>query len=292
MEKIITGNVSDHYDAYKIIRFKSYDQGVMWLDGDLALLAAGFEYPVEELRNIIENLERQVDEMADTVRQLYQTELDRVLKEKKFTFAIIGCSFSSEYLSYFNVIRRVLSDYPDIQVIDGAVTAETVPQTVEHIYNRVLRYKPDISSLFMGINDMRRNLDVYSKNNVSPQEFQRDMRYLTKMLRRSGDVILHTLTPCNIAAQEQSSLDRRWTYRIDDWDIYNGIIRRIADEECCVLNDQTAYLRDFNGVVNIPENGLHITREAQEFLAIHFMRTFLNTVETHFLVPTQHLMKR
>lgn len=189
MEKIITGNVSDHYDAYKIIRFKSYDQGVMWLDGDLALLAAGFEYPVEELRNIIENLERQVDEMADTVRQLYQTELDRVLKGKKFTFAIIGCSFSSEYLSYFNVIRRVLSDYPDIQVIDGAVTAETVPQTVEHIYNRVLRYKPDISSLFMGINDMRRNLDVYSKNNVSPQEFQRDI-VTNRLLANRWDVKL------------------------------------------------------------------------------------------------------
>lgn len=282
MEKTITGNVSDHYDAYKVIRFKSYDQGVMWLDGDLELLSVGFEYPVEELRGIVEKLEQQVDEMANIVRCQYRSELDRVLKNRKFSLAIIGCSFSSEYLSYFNVIRRVLADYPDIQIIDGAVTAETVPQTLEHIYNRVLRYKPDISSIFMGINDMRRNLDVYSKNNVSPREFQRDMRYLTKMLRSSGDVILHTLTPCNIAVQENSSLDRRWTYRVDDWDIYNDIIRRIADEECCTLNDQTAFLKNFHGVVNIAENGLHITREAQEFLAIHFMRTFLDTVETHF----------
>lgn len=282
MKKMITGNVSDYYDAYKVIRFKSYDQGIMWLDGNLKLLSTAFEYPEEELREIIGKLELQVDDMAAKVREVYKDELDRVLKNRKFRFAIIGCSFSSEYLSYFNVVRRILADYPDIQVIDGAVTAETVPQTVEHIYNRVLRHKPDISSLFMGINDMRRNLDVYSKNNVSPAEFRRDMCYLTKMLKHSGDVILHTLTPCNIAVQEESSLDRRWTYRVDDWDVYNGIIRQVADEESCVLNDQAAYLKDFQGVVNIPENGLHITREAQEFLAIRFMQTFLRTVETHF----------
>ena len=31
------GNISDYYDAYTNIRFKSYDQGVMWMENNLRL---------------------------------------------------------------------------------------------------------------------------------------------------------------------------------------------------------------------------------------------------------------
>ena len=76
--------------------------------------------------------------------------------------------------------------------------------------------------------------------------------------------------------------DKRWTYRIDDWDVFNGVIREIAEVKNCVLNDQTENLKAFEGDVNIPENGLHLTKEAQEFLAKHFMKVLLDTVETMF----------
>ena len=54
------GNVSDYYDAYTNIRFKSYDQGVMWMEDNLPLLSIGFDYEQEELRGIIADLNRQV----------------------------------------------------------------------------------------------------------------------------------------------------------------------------------------------------------------------------------------
>lgn len=277
------GNVSDNYDAYMNIRFKSYDQGVMWLENNPHLISIGFGYEEETIQRIISDLEEKVNNMAETVRDVYGKKMDRILSGRQFKFAIIGCSFSSEYLSYFNVIKKVLEPYEGIEIIDAGVTAETVPQTVEHIYNRVLKYKPDISSLYMGINDMRRNGDVYSKNNVAPKEFYRDMNYLVKVLKLSGsEVILHTLTPCNIVAQERGVIDKRWTYRIDDWDVYNGIIYELADINGCVLNDQTKHLEEFGGVVNIPENGLHMTGEAQQFLALRFMDIFLETVKNKY----------
>lgn len=276
-------NVSDYYDAYTNIRFKSYDQGVMWMEDDPALLAAGFDYEETELRDIIADLNRQSAEMADVVRAVHGRRIEEILKGKQFTFAIIGCSFSSEYLSYVNVVTQLLKPYSGITVIDAAVTAETMPQTIAHIYNRVLKYGPDISSVYMGINDMRRNRDVYTKNNVSPREFCRDMNYLTDVLCGCGSqVILHTLTPCNIPNQERGVSDKRWTYRIDDWDVFNGIIREIAEVKNCVLNDQSKKLTDFHGKVNIPENGLHLTKEAQEFLAIQFMDVLLETVRTKY----------
>lgn len=274
------GNVSDCYDAYTNIRFKSYDQGVMWMEDNLSLLSIGFDYEQEELRGIIADLNRQVKKMTVTVKKEHEQAMKRILTGKKFKFAVIGCSFSSEYLSYVNVVTELLKDYPDIEIIDAAVTAETVPQTMAHIYNRVLRYKPDLCSLYMGINDMRRNQDVYTKNNVSPREFERDMNYITDVLKTCGSqIILHTLTPCNIPAQERGVSDKRWTYRIDDWDKFNAIIREIAEIKNCILNDQTEYLKGFAGTVNIPENGLHLTEEAQEFLAVRFMDTLLKTVK-------------
>ena len=274
------GNVSDCYDAYTNIRFKSYDQGVMWMENNLKLLSIGFDYEQDELRGIIEDLNRQVKKMTVTVKEKYEEAMKKILTGKKFKFAVIGCSFSSEYLSYVNVVTELLKDYPDIEIIDAAVTAETVPQTMAHIYNRVLRHKPDLCSLYMGINDMRRNQDVYTKNNVSPREFERDMNYITDVLKACGSqIILHTLTPCNIPAQEQGVSDKRWTYRIDDWDKFNAIIREIAEIKNCILNDQTEYLKGFAGTVNIPENGLHLTEEAQEFLAVRFMDTLLKTVK-------------
>lgn len=281
MSKI--GNVSDHYDTYTNIRFKSYDQGVMWMEEDPHLLSIGFGYDEDEIAQTIDTLNRQVDDMAGVLRASYGSRMDQLLTGKSFKFAIIGCSFSSEYLSYFNVVERLLEPYEGIQVIDAGVTAETVPQTVEHIYNRVLKYKPDISSLYMGINDMRRNGDVYTKNNVSPREFYRDMDYLIHALKHCGsEVILHTLTPCNILAQERGVIDKRWTYRIDDWDIYNGIVKELADVNNCPLNDQMKNLESFDGEVNIPENGLHLTWQAQQFLAAHFLEVFLDTVSNKF----------
>lgn len=278
------GNVSDHYDAYTNIRFKSYDQGVMWMEDNIPLLAKGFDYTEEEIFRIICDLKRQAGKMAEAVRAEYGERMEKVLTGRKFRFAIIGCSFSSEYLSYVNVVTELLrKDYPEIEIIDAAVTAETVPQTLAHLYNRVLKYQPQLCSLYMGINDMRRNRDVYTKNNVSPKEFDRDMRYITDMLKNCGSqVILHTLTPCNIPAQERGVSDKRWTYRIDDWDVFNGIIREIAEVKNCVLNDQTLHLKQFTGEVNIPENGLHLTKEAQAFLAKYFMEVLLDTVETLF----------
>ena len=65
---------------------------------------------------------------------------------------------------------------------------------------------------------------------------------------------------------------------MDDWDLYNGIIRDVAEMNCCVLNDQTEYLKEFHGPVNIRENGLHLTADAQVFLAIKFMETMLNAI--------------
>lgn len=281
MKKI--GNVSDCYDVYTNIRFKSYDQGVMWMEDDPELLSVGFDYEEEELRQIITKLSRQVSEMEEAVKAVHGEKMQQILTGKKFKFAIIGCSFSSEYLSYINVVTELLKSYEGIEMIDAAVTAETVPQTMAHIYNRVLRHRPDICSLYMGINDMRRNRDVYTKNNVSPGEFCRDMNYLVDMLRSCGSqIILHTLTPCNIPAQERGVSDKRWTYRIDDWDIFNGIIREAAEQKNCVLNDQAKKLEQFHGEVNIPENGLHLTREAQEFLALQFMDVFLETVRTKY----------
>lgn len=284
MEEKNLRHISDPYDAYTNIRFKSYDQGVMWLEDNVELMSLCFGYDKSELTDIIARLEAQVTDMAKIVTHTYQKEMDQVLSDKKFTFAIVGCSFSSEYLSYFNVIKRVLEPYRGIRIIDAAVTAETVPQTIMHIYNRALHYQPDITSLFMGVNDMRRNNDVYSKNNVSPDEFYRDINYLVKVLTQGGkDVILNTITPSNLMVLQNSIRDKNWTYHVDDWDTFNGILRKLADINGCVLNDQALALdTQFHGTINIPENGLHLTREAQEFLALQFMRVFLETVKLRF----------
>lgn len=87
--------------------------------------------------------------MAEIVKGIYR-ERGKNPKREKIKTLHYRMLFSSEYLSYINVVTRLLKEYENIEIIDAAVTAETVPQTMAHIYNRVVRYKPDICSHVYG----------------------------------------------------------------------------------------------------------------------------------------------
>ncbi|GAA0076086.1 hypothetical protein UT300005_04640 [Clostridium sp. CTA-5] len=269
-------NNSEYSNEYMDIRFKAYQGGIPSIENNREMIAYAFGYPIEDVDTIYKELDRELQSSVDYINTKYKKEMDDKLKNLEFTFAFIGCSFVSDYQSFFNVVRRVLAPYSGIKLIDASVTGDTTPQTISNIYNRVLRYKPQITAVFIGINDMRQNNDVYSKPNVSQEEYHKNMNYIAKILRHKGSrIIFNTLSGYDTERMEIAVAEKRWTYNVEFDDAYNKIIREVALENGCILNDMDKKFKEFDGPMNIPNNGLHLTYQAQSFFADKFMETFL-----------------
>ncbi len=102
------------------------------------------------------------------------------------------------------------------------------------------------------------------------------MNYIAKILRHKGShVIFNTLSGYDTERMENAVAEKRWTYNVEFDDVYNNIIREVALENECVLNDMAEKFKEFDGPMNILNNGLHLTYQAQGFFADKFMETFL-----------------
>lgn len=269
-------NDSDNYNAYKNIRFKAYQNGVPWIENDKEMISYAFGYTMEEIEAVYKQLDEEFQSSVDYINKKYKKDMDAKLKNRNITFCCIGCSFASDYQSFFNVVRKVLAPYLGIKIIDAAVTSETSTQTISKLYDRVLKYDPDITVVLIGINDMRQNNDVYSRSYVSPEEYRKNLNYIAKILRHKGSrIIFNTLSTYDTIRMENAVKEKRWTYYVGIDDVYNNIIREVSEENGCVLNDMAVKFREYHGPMNIPNNGLHLTYQAHCFFADKFMEIFL-----------------
>lgn len=266
----------NYHDAYETIRFKSYQGGVPWIENDRELISCAFGYTMEEMDSVYQELDEGLARSVDHIVAKYKKEMDAKLPDREITLCCIGCSFASDYQSFFNVVRKALAPYPGIKAIDAAVTSETSAQTISRIYERALRYAPDITTVLIGSNDMRQNNDIYSRPYVSPEEYRKNLSYIAKILRQSGSlVILNTLSTYDTVRMENAVKEKRWTYFVGIDDVYNTIIREVAEENGCILNDMASKFKEYHGPMNIPNNGLHLTSQAHCFFADKFMEALL-----------------
>lgn len=270
-------NINEIEDiVYKNIRYKTYQNGAPWIENDKEMLSYAFDYSKGELEAVYEQIDRELQNSVDYINEKYKKEMELKLTDKEFTLCCVGCSFTSDYLSFFNIVRKAIEPYRGIKIIDAAFNSETSTQTISRVYDRVLKYNPQITSVLIGINDMRQNNDVYSKPNVSPNEFRKNLNYIAKILRENGSrVIFNTLSPYDTLKMEAAVKEKHWTYYVGIDDIYNQIIRDVSRENGCVLNDMSAKFLEYDGPMNIPNNGLHLTHQANCFFADMFMDVLL-----------------
>ncbi|QHI73391.1 SGNH/GDSL hydrolase family protein [Aminipila terrae] len=266
-------------EAYQTIRFKTYQMGADFMENDAAKICCAFNFEPETVRCVLEELDKELQPHIEYLNQKYGDMIREKFRKKQLTICCLGDSFVSDYQSFFQMLRVLLKPYPNIKLIDAAVTSETSTQLITHIHKRAIVYKPDITFVLIGTNDMRQNNDIYAQPYVRLSEYRENLDFMSLLLHQCGSkVVLNTLPPYDTVRMEHSVSEKRWTYKLYIDKEYNDVIRDIALKHQFYLNDIAEHFKIFHEQINIPNNGLHLTASAHCYFADKLLDLLLNNI--------------
>ncbi|MCB9784816.1 MAG: SGNH/GDSL hydrolase family protein [Candidatus Omnitrophica bacterium] len=176
----------------------------------------------------------------DSTKKTSEVERIKILlqSEEPITWVITGDSITHgalhthgarSYPEHFaERVRWELGRVRDV-VINTGISGDTVPGLLNDLDHRVLRFKPTVVSIMMGMNDA-------VKGEEGRELFQEKYRELIERLKKETEalILLHTPNPITPAA------DRR-----QDLPAYSEIIREIAKEYEVALVDQERMWKDY-----------------------------------------------
>lgn len=267
--------VGAFFNSYTNTRMKLHRHCVP-LEDDREKIARVYGYSQEEVDAIFTELEQDLDEAAGTIREKFGRRLDEKLKGREANFVFIGDQLTSEYLSYYNIIRKAIAPYEGIGVSIAGNTGDTSNQSVQYIYGLAVSKEPLVTSILIGTNDIYKSGDVYGKAVSSREEYRQNVDYLVKVMLHNGSkVIVNTLPPVNEAEAEAAYAHMNWRIENEEIDARNEALREIARDNRCGLNDVAVQLASFEQPVNLPGNGVLLTSEAQLYMAETYLDTLL-----------------
>ena len=264
------------FTSYTNTRMKLHRHCVP-LDDNPSKIAEIYGYDEHEVSRIFAELEEDLQRAADELREAFGSELSEKLAGRRMNLVFIGDQLTSEYLSYYNILKRALKDYPDVELSIAGNTGDTSNQSVQYIYGLAVSQAPVVTSIFIGSNDAFRSNDMYRKTVASREEFGDNVDYLTKVMLHNGSkVILNTLPPVDEEAVKQAYAHMNLTIENEELAVRNQLILEIAEKNHCAVNDIAACLEKFDGKVQLPENGMLLTKEAQLAIAKQFTSVLLS----------------
>jgi lysophospholipase L1-like esterase len=263
------------FTSYTNTRMKLYKHEVP-MENDRDKISRIYGYPREKVDEVFRQLDEELQPCIDYIHKKYKRDMGAKLSNLEATFAFIGDQFSSEYQSFFNILRKAFEPYAGIKMVCAAATGETTNQAIQFIYDLVVSHSPMITSVLIGTNDMQKNNDSYSKPVCSPEEYRGNMDYIAKVLRHHrSKVIFNTLPPFNAAAAAEAYAHLNWIYCDDIRDEYNRIIREVAGQNGCTLNDMAEEFKNVDGPINLSRDGLNLSCQAQCCFADHLLGVLL-----------------
>ena len=268
-----TGNF---FNSYTNTRMKLHRHCVP-LDDNPAKIAAVYGYARCEVNEIFAELERDLELAAAEVKKEFGNQIVNKMGNLKGNLVFVGDQITSEYLSYFNIIKRVLADFKEVSVSIAGNTGDTSNQSLQYIYGLAVSQRPIITSLFIGTNDAFCSRDAYKKTVSSREEYHDNIDYLTKVMIHNGSkVIINALPPVEQHAAENAYKHMNWTIENEEIKARNEILRQIAKSNHCIFNDIPESLNDLKMPVHLEGNGVLLSKEAQLHIAKCFMRIVLN----------------
>ena len=263
------------FNSYTNTRMKLHRHCVP-LEDDAEKIAAIYGYPLAEVDQIFEELETELTAAADTLQRKFGRQLAEKLENRTEQFVFIGDQMTSEYLSYYNILKRLFAKFSGISVSIAGNTGDNSNQSLQYIYGLAVSKAPTVTSILIGTNDAFCTKDAYRKTVASRTEFAANVDYLTKvMLHHGSKVILHTLPPVDTKAAERAYAHMNWTITNEEIDARNQIILDIARKNKCQVSDIAACLKKQGMAVNLPGNGVLLTGQAQLVIAGAFLETLL-----------------
>lgn len=270
--------VGAFFNSYTNTRMKLHRHCVP-LEDDPQKVSEIYGYSIEAVKEIYRQLDRDMAAAVRVIRDKYKEQLDKKLSGRTASFVFVGDQLTSEYLSYYNIIRHVFEPYENISVSIAGNTGDTSNQSVQYIYGLAVAKEPLVTSILIGTNDLYMSRDAYAKTVSSREEYGANIDYLTKVLLHNGSkVILNTLPPVDAGALEKAYSQMNWTVDNEEVRARNQIIRDTVRNNKCILNDMAEHFEAFDGPVTIDSNGVLLTKEAQAYMADKYLEVLLEAI--------------
>lgn len=232
-------------------------------EDDLASIAHIYGVSPGEL----EPIERRFHETVNLLAGRLARELPPKPAGSPVTLLALGDSLTSDRQSWVKILRRYWAADPNRQIIDSAVSGDTAASVLNRLHRTVLRHRFDRAVILLGTNDCRRMDEPDGLTNLSLEEFQRDLRYLTDRLMRHGAaVVLVTLPPVDNARLKRFFTETNSAYDADRLEATNDFLRALAAERGAQLADLAAAIKAAGEDV-LEEDGIHLNAAGQYLLA-------------------------
>ena len=218
-------------------------------------------YGAEELDRMLREIDRIQTDRAEAFKKKHPDAVG-ALKGKKVLF--LGDSITSDNLGYRGAVTRAA----ELLSVDGAVSGGTSSMLLHSAKRYIEKEAPEIVSLMVGSND---SVSVEQKelNQVSPCEYERNVRRMVEWAKNSGAQVLLFEIPPIVEERfrqnfsRQSKLQSNETVRS-----YNEILKRIA-HDTGISRISSEWLGESDG--NYEPDGIHLSYQGQEAFAENWL---------------------
>jgi len=198
-----------------------------------------------------------------------------MLRGKRIAF--LGDSITSDWQSYMNVMRAAFEKDKDIEILDAAVSGFKTIDLMTNFVPLVTDFKPDIVHIMIGTNDMKRTTDAAAAILIPPEEYRRELCYLVDRLKNDGArIVLSTLPPFDPDKIYASFNAVNVQYVEADRTAYNGVVREVAAEYDCILNEMEDVYKKHESAQITEADGLHLNLDGQRMLACGVLESLMD----------------
>jgi len=165
----------------------------------------------------------------------------------------------------------------DIEILDAAVSGFKTIDLMTNFVPLVTDFKPDIVHIMIGTNDMKRTTDAAAAILIPPEEYRRELCYLVDRLKNDGArIVLSTLPPFDPDKIYASFNAVNVQYVEADRTAYNGVVREVAAEYDCILNEMEDVYKKHESAQITEADGLHLNLDGQRMLACGVLESLMD----------------
>jgi lysophospholipase L1-like esterase len=256
------------YPLAFVHKFNLYKlSGLLIEDDDLSSIARVYGVSLDELKGIEEQFRRNVEELSAALVAAGRPAADPTNDgTPSVSILAIGDSISSDRESYVKILNHYWRNDPSRRMLDAAVSGDTSADLIKRFYSTVLNREFQWAVLFIGTNDSFQLDDERRISVLSPDEYRRNIRFITETLIAKGKKIIQiTIPPVDNERLRSFFPDSNSVYTREQIGEVNAFIRGWASENGYPVADLARAIEGQGEDVLEPD-GLHLNGRGQSMI--------------------------
>jgi lysophospholipase L1-like esterase len=239
--------------------------GLLIEEDDLASIARVYGVSLEDLKGIEERFRRNAAELSAAL-EAESKPAAVPAADPPVSILAIGDSITSDRESYVKILNHYWRNDPSRQMLDAAVSGDTTADLIKRLYSTVLNREFHWAVLFIGTNDSCQ-LDEESRISVlSPDEYKRNIRFITETLIAKGKRLIQiTIPPVDNERLRSFFPDSNSVYTKEQIGEVNTFIRGWAGKNGYPVADLARAI-ERQGEDVLEPDGLHLNGRGQSMI--------------------------